>query len=120
MKHARWTALALFTAALSACGSGAPPPSAAPPPATSSAAMVTMTGRARNAKGGAALMGTDGKRTWVALPKGWPPEFVGRLVVVTGRLEHFVVSPVADADDVVPAEGGEYPVLVDAKARLLE
>lgn len=120
MKDVRWIALALVTAALAACGPAAPPPSAPPPSAPPPAAMITMTGRARNAKGGAALIGTDGKRTWVALPKGWPPEFAGRLVVVTGRLEHFVVSPVTDADDVVPPEGGEYPMLVDAKARLLE
>ncbi len=118
MKPARWTALALVIAALAACGPAAPPP-AAPPPAASSGT-VTLTGRARNAKGGAALIGTDGKRTWVALPKGWPPEFAGRLVVVTGRLDHFAVSPINDADDVVPPVDGEYPVLVDAKARLLE
>jgi hypothetical protein len=120
MKFASWLLLALVTAVLTGCGSKPPPPSVAPSPATSSAAMVTMTGRARNAKGGAALLGTDGTRTWVALPQGWPPEFVGRLVVVQGRLDHLVVPPVKDADDVVPAIGGEYPVLVDAKARLLE
>jgi hypothetical protein len=120
MKHARWPALAFVFAASTGCGPAAPPPSTAPAPAASQTASVTLTGRARNAKGGAALIGTDGKRTWVALPKGWPPEFVGRLVVVTGRLERFAVSPITDADDVVPPVDGEYPVLVDAKARLLE
>jgi hypothetical protein len=71
---------------------------------------VSLTGRARNLDGRAILVGTDGKKTLVALPGGWPKEFAGRLIAVEGELQ---ANPAATGPD-------DLVILANARARLLE
>ena len=84
-----------------------------------SPALHSITGMARDVKGGAAVIDDQGHPTRIDGLDQWPKNLVDRRVVVEGRLKT-LEGPECASDKVMPCQGipGEYTVLTDATYRL--
>ena len=92
-----------------------PPPVAA---STETANTTVVRGVARDVKGGAMIVGDDGKSTRIDGLDRWPTALEGKRVIAEGVMEKR--SGPACVNDPMPCQGivGDYWVLADAKYRL--
>ena len=83
---------------------------------------VTIEGTARDAKGGAVLLTTDGEPVYIGGLDSWPEELFGKPVVVSGRLVRRQYLPEATVDESGAwsqgTTGGQQLVLEEAAWKL--
>lgn len=80
-------------------------------------------GLARDAKGGAVVLGDDGSVVYVTRLPAWPSEVQGRRVIVAGRIasEQYIPAVRVDADGAISqGAAGHQRVIHATRWRLIE
>lgn len=112
------TAPLLLLAGLSACAQSASTPSEPAPDGIGQAAgdIVTLRGKALDAKAGAVVMMGDGEPVYIQGLDRWPEELAGVNIVATGRLKRMkhIPDPVGTGGLIMQGAFGEQLVLENA------